>query len=138
MQHHGSKSALFRSAVRLDAQAPAEVAAHLREVVEARMAGLPPEMLALVRSMLTVPEAAAAMRDHLDERARNLAGAMDGPDAEIRAAFTVCAVLGLTLGRHFLHLGAFDAVSDEDLARSAGEWIRHAAEADPNASRPTA
>ena len=59
------------------------------------------------------------MRDYLDERTVNLARAMDGPDAEVRAALIVCAILGLTLGRHFLQLAAFDDVADSDLARVA-------------------
>lgn len=123
MQHHGSKAALFRSAVQLDAVAPGDVAAHLREVLDARIAGLPPELHALVRSMLTVPEATATMRDYLDERVANLARAMDGPDAELHAAFTVCAILGITIGRHFLHLTALDQVFDTDLARAAQAWL---------------
>jgi AcrR family transcriptional regulator len=128
MQHHGSKAALFRSAVQLDALNPDQVQTHLRDVVDERIAGLPPELHALVRSMLTVPEATAAMRDYLDERATNLARAMDGDDAAVRAALTVCAILGLTLGRHFLHLQAFDDTTDAQLARVARMWMPIGAE----------
>src|ERR1700710_2377650 len=91
MQHHGSKKALFRSAVQLDITGPAQVQTHLQDVVDERLAGLPPELHALVRSMLTVPEATATMRDYLDERAANLARALDGDDTEVRATLTVCA-----------------------------------------------
>jgi AcrR family transcriptional regulator len=123
MQHHGSKAALFRSAVRLDAAHPDEVESHLHDVVTARVVGLPPELHALVRSMLTVPEAADAMRDYLNDRAVNLADAMDGDDTELRAALIVCAILGLTVGRHFLHLPAFEDVTDAELARVARTWL---------------
>ena len=123
MQHHGSKAALFRSAVQLDAVTPGQVETHLHEVVDERVAGLPPELHALVRSMLTVPEATAAMRDYLDERVTNLARVMDGDDTEVRAALTVCAILGLTIGRHFLHLQAFDDATDAQLARVARTWM---------------
>ena len=123
MQHHGSKAALFRSAVRLDAADPAQVQMHLQDVVDERLAGLPPELHALVRSMLTVPEATATMRDYLDERATNLARALDGDDTEVRATLIVCAILGLTVGRHFLQLRGFDSVSEAELARVAGTWI---------------
>ena len=125
MQHHGSKAALFRSAVRLDAAETADVGTHLNEVVEARIAGLPPEMRALVRSMLTVPEATGAMRDHLDDRAVSLAHAMGGADTEARGALIVCAILGITLGRHFLQLGILDDISDDDLARVVNDFLRH-------------
>ncbi|MCW2528086.1 MAG: TetR family transcriptional regulator [Pseudonocardiales bacterium] len=123
MQHHGSKAALFRSAVQLDAFNPGQVETHLHEVVDERIAGLPPELHALVRSMLTVPEATAAMRDYLDERVINLAQAMDGDDTEVRAALTVCAILGLTVGRHFLHLGAFENTTNAQIARVARTWM---------------
>jgi AcrR family transcriptional regulator len=123
MQHHGSKAALFRSAVQLDAFTPGEVETHLHEVIDERVAGLPPELHALVRSMLTVPEATAAMRDYLDERATNLARGMEGDDTEVRAALTVCAILGLTVGRHFLRLRAFDDTTDAELARVARTWM---------------
>jgi hypothetical protein len=44
---------------------------------------------------------------------------MDGDDTEVRAAVTVCAILGLTVGRHFLHLQAFNDTTDGQLARVA-------------------
>ncbi|MDQ1106772.1 TetR/AcrR family transcriptional regulator [Nocardioides zeae] len=120
MQHHGSKAALFRSAVQLTGRTVDDVDAHLREVVDARLDGLPPELHALVRSMLTVPEASESMRAYLDERVVNLAGALQGPDAEARAALAVCALLGLTIGKHFLHLDVFDRIPEADVARVAG------------------
>jgi hypothetical protein len=123
MQHHGSKAALFRSVVQLDVTDPGQVETHVKRVVEERMAGLPPELHALVRSMLTVPEATDTMRDYLDDRVRSLSQAMDGDDIEIRATLTECAILGLTIGRHFLHLRAFDGISEAELARVARTWI---------------
>jgi hypothetical protein len=123
MQHHGSKAALFRSAVQLEGMDANQVQTHLQDVVDARLSGLPPELYALVRSMLTVPEAADAMRDYLDERVTNLARATRGDDAKARATLTVCAILGLTVGRHFLHLHAFDNISEADLTRAARNWV---------------
>ena len=123
MQHHGSKAALFRSSVQLAAGAPDEAESHLHEVIDARIAGLPPELYALVKSMLTAPEATATMRDYLDERTASLAHAIDGPDAQARAALIVCGILGLTVGRHFLQLTAFDDIAESDLARVARAWV---------------
>ncbi|MCW2867369.1 MAG: TetR family transcriptional regulator [Marmoricola sp.] len=123
MQHHGSKAALFRSAVKLDSTDSSEVQTHLQDVIDHRLAGLPPELYALVRSMLTVPEATAQMRDYLDERATSLAQALQGDDAEVRATLIVCEILGLTLGRHFLHLRGFESVSEIELARVARNRI---------------
>src|SRR3978361_1951653 len=60
MQHHGSKAALFTSVIRWDDASGDQLDDHLRAVLNKRVASLPPEMDALVRSMLTVPEATAA------------------------------------------------------------------------------
>lgn len=123
MQHYGSKAALFAIAIKLDHASPTDVAQHLYDVLDVRLAGLPPQTRALVRSMLTVPEAAASMSAFLNERVANLAGAMDGDDAELRAALMVSSILGLTVARHFLELEAFAKASDADIARVARPWV---------------
>jgi AcrR family transcriptional regulator len=61
MQHYGSKAALFAVAIQLDEAATGEIEAHLHDVLDVRLAALPPETKALVRSMLTAPEAAASL-----------------------------------------------------------------------------
>jgi AcrR family transcriptional regulator len=124
MQHYGSKAALFAIAIRLEyATAPDEIAAHLHDVLDVRLGALPPETKALVRSMLTAPEAAASMSAFLNERVANLSRAMDGDDADLRAALIVSSILGLTIARHFLKLDAFTRASDTDIARVARPWV---------------
>jgi len=123
IQHFGSKAALFRSAVQLGPDSEVETASHLQEVIAARVAALPPEMEALVRSMLTVPEAAAAMKAHLEERAANLAVGLGGPDADVRAAVAVSAILGLTIARHFLELDVLTAHGADEVARIAASML---------------
>jgi len=123
LQHYGSKSALFTAAIRLPPGEPEEAADHLAEVLKVRATALPPEMRALVRSMLTVPEASEAVRVHLDERIGNLAAGFGGPDAELRAAIVVSSVLGLTVARHFLQLRAVSSTSDDDLVRVASQIL---------------
>jgi AcrR family transcriptional regulator len=123
MQHYGSKAALFAMAIQLEEAAPDEVAAHLHDVLDVRLAELPPETKALVRSMLTAPEAAAAMSAFLNERAANLSRAMGGDDADLRAALIVSSILGLTIARHFLELDAFTDAADADIVRVARPWV---------------
>jgi AcrR family transcriptional regulator len=123
MQHYGSKAALFAVAIQLDDARPGEVEAHLHDVLDVRLAALPPETRALVRSMLTAPEAAEAMSAFLNERVVNLSRAMGGEDADLRAALIVSSILGLTIARHFLKLDAFAAATDADIARVARPWI---------------
>ena len=123
MQHYGSKGALFAVAIQLDDARPGEVEAHLHDVLDVRLAALPPETRALVRSMLTAPEAAEAMSAFLNERVVNLSRAMGGEDADLRAALIVSSILGLTIARHFLELDAFASASDADIARVARPWV---------------
>ena len=123
LQHYGSKSALFTAAIQLPRGEPEEAADHLADVLKVRAAALPPEMRALVRSMLTVPEASEAVRLHLDERIGNLAAGIGGPDAELRAAIAVSSILGLTLARHFLQLRAVSSASDDDVVRVASRAL---------------
>ena len=113
MQHYGSKAALFAVAVQLPDEEDWDVAEHLLDVLQVRWEEPPPETRALVRSMLTVPEAAETMRAFLDERVDNLAGSLGGEDARARALLTVSSILGLTITQHFLRLKAFEEVSKE-------------------------
>jgi AcrR family transcriptional regulator len=123
MQHYGSKAALFAVAIQLDEEDSGEIETHLHDVLDVRLAALPPETRALVRSMLTAPEAAAAMSAFLNERVANLSRAMAGDDADLRAALTVSSILGLTIARHFLKLDAFTGAQDADIARVARPWV---------------
>jgi AcrR family transcriptional regulator len=123
MQHYRSKAALFNSAIQLGEAAPGEIEAHLHDVLDVRLADLPPETRALVRSMLTAPEATALMSAFLNERVANLSRAMTGGDADLRAALTVSSILGLVISRHFLQLDAFTRASDAEIARVARAWV---------------
>ena len=139
MQHYGSKAALFNSAIQLGEADPGEIEAHLSDVLDVRLADLPPETKALVRSMLTAPEAAAQMSAFLNERVANLSGAMRGDDADLRAALTVSSILGLIIARHFLHLDAFTRASDAEIARVARRWVTSGVEpATGQPSQPSA
>ncbi|GLY29573.1 TetR/AcrR family transcriptional regulator [Kineosporia sp. NBRC 101731] len=131
MQHYGSKAALFHSAVQLPVDDDKVASEHLLEVLTVRLGELPPETRALVRSMLTVPEATESMRAYLDERVDNLTRSLDGDDAQLRALLTVSGILGLTITQHFLQLNAFDGVSQEALLRAARGWIASLAGDEP-------
>jgi len=135
MQHYGSKAALFNSAIQLGTAGPGEIEAHLRDVLDVRLAALPPETKALVRSMLTAPEATDSMRAFLDERVANLSRAIGGDDADLRAALIVSSILGLIVARHFLKLDALANASDADVARVARPWVTTGVDPDAQQSR---
>jgi AcrR family transcriptional regulator len=123
IQHYGSKSDLFAIATKLEHDAPENVAEHLFDVVNVRIGPLPPETRALVRSMLTAPDATASIKAFLDERVENLARAMGGGDAQLHAALAVSSILGLTISKHFLELDALTGIPDEQIAAAARPWI---------------
>lgn len=125
IQHYGSKGDLFAIAVRLPGESTGDdVTGHLFDVLDVRLSEPPPETRALVRSMLTAPEATRAMRDFLNERVANLARASDRDDAELRAALTVSSILGLTVARHFLKLDALATeISAEQIETIVRPWL---------------
>lgn len=123
IQHYGSKNDLFAIAIRLPGDSTADdVAGHLFDVVDVRLGELPPETRALVRSMLTAPEATESMRDFLNERTANLARG-GGEDADLRAALTVSSILGLTIARHFLKLDGLAEISERQVETTVRPWI---------------
>jgi AcrR family transcriptional regulator len=124
LQHFGSKAALFARAIEpVDDVELSTVPEHLLTVMEHRMAGLPEGTRAVMRSMLTSADAAQAMRDYLDERVRGLAGSLDG-DRSMEATTVVAAVLGLTIGRHFLDLPSLRDLTDADLSQLTAALLR--------------
>jgi AcrR family transcriptional regulator len=124
IQHYGSKNDLFAIAVQLDRGSTVDdVAEHLFEVLDVRLSELPPETRALVRSMLTAPEATKAMKTFLDERVLNLARASGRGDADLRAALTVSSILGLTIARHFLKLDALTDISEPQIETVLRPWL---------------
>ncbi len=124
LQHYGSKQALFTLAVRPETElTPNDVPAHLAEVLAARLDSLPPATRALMRSMLTSPEAAEVMRTYLQERVDTLAATLDGEDADIRSAVLVSSILGITIARHFLDLRPLADVNDETISDITRTWL---------------
>jgi AcrR family transcriptional regulator len=134
LQHYGSKNELFAIAIGLGTEKPGEdVDGHLARVLEVRMDEPPPQVRALVRSMLTAPDATAAMKAFLDDRTRNLARTTTDPDADLRAALVVTSILGLVVARHFLRLDALADISEEQVERVVRPWAGAALSGDPDA-----
>jgi AcrR family transcriptional regulator len=124
IQHYGSKNALFAIAAQLHREnTDTDVTEHLLDVLDIRLNEPPPETRALMRSMLTTPEATRWVKEFLDERVGNLAPAMDGDEAELRAALVVSSILGLTIARHFLKLDVLTAVTDEQIETTLRPWL---------------
>jgi len=119
MQHFGSKAALFAVAAGLPAHDDVEAPEHLTAVLNGRLDELPAEAHVLLRSMLTSPEAAAVMRDYLQDRIDRLAGPDPDATTEARAVVVATSILGLTIARHFLDLESFERVPTSVIAAVA-------------------
>ena len=120
MHYFGSKEDLFRAIVHAAPGAPpASTAQEATEELLARVTSSlttePVQSLAVLRSMLTYPEAArAASEESVAYRAR-LAATIPGPGAELRAAMVTAMVLGVIVSRHMLKL--------EELAEATPEQV---------------
>ncbi|GAA5050178.1 AcrR family transcriptional regulator [Thermocatellispora tengchongensis] len=137
MQYFGSKQELFRRAAQvapppeagLDAD---ELVEHLLGTLDRKIGDLPQGSLAMMRSMLTHPEAAASAREVLGRQIDRLAESIPGEDARLRAALMTVIMLGVTVGHQLLELDELRAVPQEEIARLLRPSLR--ALASPEAS----
>ncbi|MFI7617075.1 TetR/AcrR family transcriptional regulator [Nonomuraea terrae] len=129
MQYFGSKQELFQQAVRVtpaDGGEPGadEVVEHVLGTLGVKMGELPQSSLAMLRSMLTHPEAAASARRLLGEQIDRVAGALSGDDARLRASLMTLVMLGVTVGHQLLELDELRGVPPEELARLLRPGLR--------------
>jgi AcrR family transcriptional regulator len=122
MHYFGSKQELFRRVI--DAAPVPEVGGTPAEAAEQILAGLatrltsePAASLALLRSMLTNPEAASAARAGIARYQAQIAQAIPGDDADLRAAIISAITLGITVSRHLIKA---DELASADPAQVIG------------------
>jgi AcrR family transcriptional regulator len=108
MQYFGSKEQLFTACVRDAAPAPAvrDPLAYALDMLASRLDNEPTASLALLRSMLTHPEATDELRRLLDEQQSRFATGIDAPDRNLRADLIGAVILGVVLNRHLLRPSA--------------------------------
>ncbi|GAA3194227.1 TetR/AcrR family transcriptional regulator [Actinocorallia longicatena] len=118
MQRFTSKQHLFDRAVQ-PAGSPGPAADPVEEVLGTlgwKLGELPPESLAMLRSMLTHPEAAASARSALTAQIGRLEASLDGTDARLRATLITLVMLGVTIGHQLLHLEELRDTPPEEIA----------------------
>jgi AcrR family transcriptional regulator len=131
MQYFGSKRDLFSRAVRapvesLPPDGPDDVVDRLVESLTLKLGGLPVSTAAMLRSMLTDPEAGDHAREMLGRQVESVAACIpESSDPDLRAALAVTAIVGVTLGHQLLGL---PTLQDASVARIA-EVFRPAVEA---------
>jgi AcrR family transcriptional regulator len=118
MHYFGSKQELFQ---RVTHDRPVQeltgTADHVTEQILARLADSlanePVQSLALLRSMLTHPDAARAMREGAALYQAQISKPIPADDAELRAALVSAMMLGVIVSRHLLRTEALSDASPE-------------------------
>ncbi|GAA2139557.1 TetR/AcrR family transcriptional regulator [Actinomadura napierensis] len=130
MHYFGSKEKLFARAIEPGAppmpggtagDIAEQLLAHLRESLVEE----PVESLALLRSMLTHPEAAREFRSASRTYKDRIGEAIPDDEGDLRAAVVTAALIGVVMGRHLIKL---DHLADADPDRIA-EILRPAVRA---------
>ncbi|NYI97146.1 AcrR family transcriptional regulator [Streptomonospora nanhaiensis] len=122
MRYFGSKEELFSRATEAAPEAP--ISGTPDEVAELLLASFADKLdtdatatLAMLRSMLTHPEAASDVRAAVSAQQGQAAAAMPGDNADVRAGIIGAAILGVVVGRRLLRLdGLADAPAEEVVA----------------------
>jgi AcrR family transcriptional regulator len=107
MHYFGSKQELYRRVIEAApvpdvSGTPGEAAEQILATLADRLATASVASLALLRSMLTNPEAAAAASDGIARYEAQIARAIPADDAGLRAAIISAITLGVTVSRHLI------------------------------------
>jgi len=122
MHYFGAKQELYRRVI--DAAPVPEINGTGAEAAEQILAGLadrlastPMASLALLRSMLTNPEAASAASDGIARYEAQIAQAIPAADAGLRAALISAVTLGVTVCRHLIKSDELATADPERIIR---------------------
>ena len=135
--HFGSKDQLFAAAMALDVN-PARLVEELtRDGVDGlgeRLVGRLLELLdgdrgtpflGLVRSAATNEQAAGLLREFVEREVLvRLAGAIDSPDPELRAALAGSQVIGVVMARYVVRVGPIARADRETLVAAIGPTLQ--------------
>jgi AcrR family transcriptional regulator len=107
MHYFGTKQELFRRVIEAApvpevSGSPGQAAEQLLASLASRLANEPVASLTLMRSMLTNPEAASAASTAIARYEAEIAQAISGDDADLRAAIISAITLGIVVSRHLI------------------------------------
>ena len=135
MHYFGSKQGLFQCVTR--ARPVPELSGSAEQVTEQILARLaeslasePVHSLALLRSMLTHPEAAQTLREGAARFQAEISRPIPADDADVRAALVGAVMLGVIVSRHLLNSDALTAASPEQIIDLLRPGLRSLTRAD--------
>ena len=135
MHYFGSKQELFqrvthnRPAQQLSGTA-AEVTEQILARLEESLASEPVQSLALLRSMLTHPDAAQALREGAAQYQAQISAPIPAEDADLRAALVGSVMLGVVVSRHLLKSDALAGASPQQVIDLLRPCLRSLTRAD--------
>jgi AcrR family transcriptional regulator len=122
MHYFGSKQELYRRVI--DAApvpeisgTPAQATEQILAMLADRLASTPMASLALLRSMLTNPEAASAASAGIARYEAQIAQAIPAADADLRAAIISAITIGITVSRHLIASDELATADPEQVIR---------------------
>jgi AcrR family transcriptional regulator len=120
IHYFGSKQELFQRVTH--ASPPQELAGTPEEVSEQILARLadslatePVQSLAVLRSMLTHPEAAEAVREGSAQYRAQISRSIPAADADLRAELVSAVILGVVVSRHLLKSSGLTGADPEQI-----------------------
>jgi AcrR family transcriptional regulator len=133
IHYYGAKDELFQQAAYLAPDqpisgTPQQVAERLLASLGARLDTEPVASLAMLRSMLTHPEAVAGVQATVADQLQQISNAIHTDDALLRASLISAITMGVVLGRYQLRLdGLHDADPNKiiDLLRPCFHALTH-------------
>jgi AcrR family transcriptional regulator len=145
MQYFGDKENLFRQAVKIDSAMPESqtlerLTEQLLDSIGVKLTGMPMVSLTMLRSMLTRSEVAAEVRAALHREIEQVAEAVSGDDAQVRASLLIAVNLGVVIGKHLLELEPLRSTEPEKIVSMLRPAMRALADAPAEAvgTRPGA
>ncbi len=141
MHYFGSKQQLFRQVTHgAPAQQLSGTPDQVTEQVLAHLAGSlenePVPSLAVLRSMLTNPEAAQVTTEGAERYRAQLSAAIPAPDADVRAALISAVILGVVVSRHLLKSRGLADVTPQQLTDLLRPCLRSLTAADEPGAVP--
>ena len=135
MHYFGSKQGLFQRVTH--ARPVPELSGSAEQVTEQILAQLaeslasePVHSLALLRSMLTHPEAAQALREGAARFQAQISRPIPADDADVRAALVGAVMLGVIVSRHLLNSDKLTAASPQQVIDLLRPCLRSLTRAD--------
>jgi AcrR family transcriptional regulator len=129
MRYFGSKQQLFAQVADMPAETvtpgdPDQITEALLASLTDKLVTEPTATMAMLRSMLTHPDAASHVRDAANRQEQQLAATIPADDAALRAGLIGAVTLGTIIARHLLRLDGLRTATPEQITTQLRPHIR--------------